>query len=67
MSKSPEVPEELPENFETKVIAQLAVYSSQKDSKGKVKESKSQKTKELVFTFLDDNYVELLPMLSAKD
>ena len=43
MSESPEAPEELPENFETKVIAQLIIYSSHKDSKGKVKESKSQK------------------------
>ena len=66
MSESPEAPEELPENFETKVIAQLTVYSSQKDSKGKVKESKSQKTKELVFTFSADNYVEFLQMLLAK-
>ena len=57
MSKSPEAPEELSENLETKVIAQLTVYSSQKDPKGKVKESKSQKTKELIFTFLDDKYV----------
>ena len=37
--------EELPENFETKVIAQLTIYLSQEDSKGKVKESKSQKNK----------------------
>ena len=66
MSDSPEAPEELPENFETKVIAQLTVYSSQKDSKGKAKESKSQKMKELVFTFLGDNYVEFLQMLLAK-
>ena len=43
MSESPEAPEELPENFETKVIAQLTIYLSQEDSKGKVKESKSQK------------------------
>ena len=57
MSKSPEAPEELSDNLETKFIAQLTVYSSQKDPKGKVKESKSQKTKELIFTFLDDKYV----------
>ena len=66
MSESPEAPEELPENLETKVIAQLTVYSSQKDPKGKVKESKSQKTKELVFRFLDDKYIEFLQMLLAK-
>ena len=66
MSESPEAPEELPENFETKVIAQLIIYSSHKDSKGKVKGSKSQKTKELVLTFLDNNYVEFLQMLLAK-
>ena len=66
MSESPEVPEELPENFSTKVIAQLTIYLSQEDSKGKVKESKLQKMKELVFTFLDNNYVEFLQMLLAK-
>ena len=66
MSESPEAPEELPENFEAKVIAQLTIYLSQEDSKGKVKESKSQKMKELVFTFLDNNYVEFLQMLLAK-
>ena len=66
MSESPEAPEELPENFGTKVISQLTIYSSQKDSKCKVKESKSQKTKELAFIFLDDNYVEFLQMLLAK-
>ena len=66
MSESPEAPEELPKNLETKVIAQLTVYSSQKDPKGKVKESKSQKTKELVFRFLDDKYIEFLQMLLAK-
>ena len=43
MSGSPEAPEESPENFKTKVIAQLTIYLSQEDSKGKVKESKSQK------------------------
>ena len=66
MSESPEAPEELPENFSTKVIAQLTIYLSQEDSKGKVKESKSQKMKEIVFTFLDNNYVEFLQMLLAK-
>ena len=66
MSESPEAPEELPKNFGTKVISQLTIYSSQKDSKGKVKESKSQKMKELVFIFLDNNYVEFLQMLLAK-
>ena len=43
MSGSPEASEESPENFKTKVIAQLTIYLSQEDSKGKVKESKSQK------------------------
>ena len=66
MSESPEAPEELPENFETKVIAQLTISLSQEDSKGKVKESKSQKINELIFTFLDSNYVEFLQMLLAK-
>ena len=59
MSESPEAPEGLPKNFETKVIAQLTIYLSQEDSK-------SQKMKELVFTFLDNNYVEFLQMLLAK-
>ena len=43
MSESPEALEELPENFETKVIAQLTINLSQEDSKGELKESKSQK------------------------
>ena len=31
MPESPEAPEELPENFETKVIAQLTIYLIQED------------------------------------
>jgi len=42
MSESPEhQDDDLPESFETRVIAQLAVYSTSKDAKGKVKESKT--------------------------
>jgi len=66
MSKTPEAPDELPETFEAKVIAQLTVYATQKDAKGKAKESKTQKTKELVFMFSDNNYVEFLQVLLAK-
>ena len=66
MSESPEAPEELPENFETKVILNLLFIQTRRSSKGKVKESKSQKMKELVFIFLDNNYVEFLQMLLAK-
>ena len=59
MSKSPECQDdELPESFETRVIAQLAIYSASKGTKGKIKESKAQKTKELVFIFSANNYVE---------
>ena len=65
MPESPEAPEELPENFETKVIAQLTIYLSQED-KGYSKRVKISKMKELVFTFLDNNYVEFLQMLLAK-
>jgi hypothetical protein len=66
MSQTPEAPDELPETFEAKVIAQLTVYSIQKDAKGKTKESKAQKTKELVFVFSENNYVEFLQVLLAK-
>ena len=66
MSESPEAPEGLPENFETKVILNLLFIQTRRSSKGKVKESKSQKMKELVFIFLDNNYVEFLQMLLAK-
>ena len=45
MSETPEAPDELLETFEAKVIAQLTVYATQKDAKGKVKESKTQKLK----------------------
>ena len=47
MSIPLEAPEELPENFETKVIPQLTIYLSQENSKGRIKESKSQKIKSL--------------------
>jgi len=38
----------------------------QKDAKGKTKESKAQKTKELVFVFSENNYIEFLQVLLAK-
>ena len=67
MSKSPEhQDDELPESFETRVIAQLAVHSASKSTKDKVKESKAQKTKELVFVFSANNYVEFLQAVLAK-
>ena len=67
MSESPEHQDgELPESFETRVIAQLAVYLASKGTKGKVKESKAQKTKELVFVFSANNYVEFLQEVLAK-
>jgi hypothetical protein len=65
MSKSSEH-DDLPEGFETRVIAQLAVYLTSKDAKGKVKESKTQKTKELIFMFSANNYVEFLQVVLAK-
>ena len=61
MSESPEhQDDELPGSFETRVIAQLAVYLASKGTKGKVKESKAQKNKELIFVFSANNYVEFL-------
>ena len=42
--------EELPDDFTTRIIVQLSVYSSAKDSKGKVKELKTTKIKELDYT-----------------
>ena len=66
MSQTPEAPDELPETFEAKVIAQLTVYSIQKDAKGKIKDSKAPKTKELVFAFSENNYIEFLQVLLAK-
>ena len=48
MSESPEhQDDELPESFGTRVIAQLAVYSASKSTKGKVKKSKAQKKRSL--------------------
>ena len=68
MSESPQAEHQdgLPETVETRVIAQIAVYSASKGTKGKVKESKAQKTKELVFVFSPNNYVEFLQAVLAK-
>ena len=58
--------EELPDDFTTRIIVQLSVYSSAKDSKGKVKELKTTKIKELDYTLTLENYVEFLVTVLSK-
>jgi hypothetical protein len=58
--------DDIPDEFETRVIAQLAVYSTKKDGKGKPKETKSTKTKELDFTFTKENRIEFLRTILGK-
>jgi hypothetical protein len=65
LSESPP-PDEIPIDFETRVIAQFTFYTTAKDKRGKVKETKTQKVKELDFTFTADNYVNFLGLLLAK-
>jgi hypothetical protein len=52
--------DDLSDDFITRIVVQLNVYSSSKDGKGKVKEVKSTKNKELDFTLRPDNYMEFL-------
>ena len=60
------VPDDIPVELEARVIAQFTFYTTVKDNKGKVKEKKAQKVKELVFTFTADNYVDFLELVLAK-
>jgi hypothetical protein len=60
------VPDDIPVEIEARVIAQFTFYTTAKDNKGKVKEKKAQKVKELVFTFTADNYVDFLELVLAK-
>lgn len=59
-------PDDLPEEFKARIISQLAVYSTVKDGKGKPKETKSIKTKELDFTFTEGNRIEFLWTILGK-
>jgi hypothetical protein len=58
--------EELPDDFTTRIIVQLSVYLSVKDNKGKVKELKTTKIKELDYTLTSENYVEFLATVLNK-
>ena len=58
--------DDLPVDFETRIIAQFTFYITEKDKKGKIKEKKTAKVKELDFTLASDNYVDFLKTLLAK-
>jgi len=58
--------DDLPVDFETRIIAQFTFYITEKDKKGKIKEKKIAKVKELDFTLTSDNYVDFLETLLAK-
>jgi len=59
-------PVDPPVNIETRIIAQLIVYSTTKDSKNKVKETKIPKVKELDFALSHDGYVDFLETILSK-
>jgi len=58
-------------SFETRLIIQLTVYTSNRATSGSGKkkkktESKAKKTKEVIFTLSTDNYLEFLRCLLIK-
>ena len=53
-------------NTETRIIAQLIVYSTMKDSKNKVKETKIPKVKELDFVLSHNGYIDFLETIFSK-
>jgi len=53
--------DDLPVDFETRIIAQFTFYLTEKDKKGKIKEKK---VKELDFTLTSDNYVYFIETIS---
>jgi hypothetical protein len=61
MSVSREPSEELESHFKTTLIASLTVYNSAPTSKSKFKAAnKSAKVKEIDFTIMEDNYLQIL-------
>jgi hypothetical protein len=55
--------DDLPVDFETRIIAQFTFYITEKDQKGKIKEKKTAKVD---FTLASENYVDFLETLLAK-
>jgi hypothetical protein len=59
-------PVDPPVDVETRIIAQLFVYSTIKDSKNELKETKIPKVKELDFVLSRDGYVNFLETILSK-
>jgi hypothetical protein len=59
-------PSDAPVDIETRIIAQLLVYSTAKDAKNRLKETKVPKVKELDFVISRDGYVNFLKTLLSK-
>jgi hypothetical protein len=60
------MPNDLPVDFKTRIIAQFTFYLTEKDKKGKIKEKKIAKVKKLDFPLASDNYVDFLETLLEK-
>ena len=66
MSESPPPPNNAVPDIETRIIAQLLVYTTTKDAKNKIKETKVPKVKELDFSVLREGYVDFLDTMLSK-
>ena len=66
MSESPPPPNNAVPDIETRIIAQLLVYTTTKDAKNKIKETKVPKVKELDFSVLREGYLDFLDTMLSK-
>jgi hypothetical protein len=66
MSESSPPPNNAVPDIETRIIAQLLVYTTTKDVKNKIKETKVPKVKELDFLVLCEGYVDFLDTMLSK-
>lgn len=64
MSESP--PHNAVPDIETRIIAQLFVYTTIKDARNKIKETKVPKVKELDFSVSREGYVDFLDTMLSK-
>ena len=66
MSESSPPPNNAVPDIETRIIAQLLIYTTTKDVKNKIKETKVPKVKELDFLVLCEGYVDFLDTMLSK-
>jgi len=66
MSESSPPPNNAVPDIETRIIAQLLVYTTTKDAKNKIKKTKVPKVKELNFSVLHEGCVNFLNTMLSK-